>query len=530
MKKVLKGFLAIFLAVIMSVGPLSFETFTGIDFGAVFEVEAKAAETIKKDASPLPGKENTYYSNQEDWHDADVGSVRILWPILAENNVGVSVFNKTKYKNVNSPLYYREKYGKVHSGIDIYANVGTVVSSVADGIVVKKGSWKDGSKYICIKHEDLYTFNGKSTVYSVFCHLSGFYSNIKDGSRVKAGQPVAYSGDSGGVAAHLHFSMYREINKDCTGKIYINNNVVGGTKNGYKYEKGVFAYSYSLADSEAANTNYTYTITLNANGGSVSTKSKGIPKGGTYGTLPVPKRSGYKFVGWYTKASGGTKINSSAKVTSSHTIYAHWEKIPNKISFAIKGATNITQNSAKVSASCSYSGTRPSEVSVYVGTTKNNLKKYSSDKINHTKNPFDIWYNINNLKPGTTYYYQFHATVSGTDKAYGEIKSFTTPPKKSTLTISNKGTSKITKNSARVDATCTYSGIRPSEVSIYIGTSKNNMKKYSSDAINHSKNPFNIWYNLSGLKKNTTYYYQFHAKVNGVDKAYGDIKSFKTAK
>ncbi len=202
-----------------------------------------------------------------------------------------------------------------------------------------------------------------------------------------------------------------------------------------------------------------------------------------------------------------------------------------KLSITVKNATNITQNSAKVSASCSYSGTRPSEVSVYIGTSKNNLKKYSSDKINHSKNPFDIWYSVKNLKPGTTYYYQFHAVVNGTDKAYGEIKSFKTTPKpSSSLTMNVKGASKITQNSARVDATCTYTGTRPSEVSVYIGTSKNNMKKYSSDAINHSKNPFNIWYNLSGLKKNTTYYYQFHAKVNGVDKAYGDIKSFKTAK
>lgn len=158
------------------------------------------------------------------------------------------------------------------------------------------------------------------------------------------------------------------------------------------------------------------------------------------------------------------------------------------------------------------------------------MKKYSSDKINHSKNPFDIWYNIKNLKPDTTYYYQFHAVVNGKDKAYGEIKSFETKNVYSTLSINVKGTSKITKNSARVDATCSYSGTRPSEVSVYIGTSPNNMKKYSSDAINHSKNPFNIWYNLSGLKKNTTYYYQFHAKVNGVDKAYGDIKSFKTAR
>ena len=158
------------------------------------------------------------------------------------------------------------------------------------------------------------------------------------------------------------------------------------------------------------------------------------------------------------------------------------------------------------------------------------MKKYTSDKINHTKNPFDIWYGLKNLKAGTTYYYQFHATVNGKDKAYGDIKSFKTKPDNATLNIDVKGASKIGKTTARVDASCNYKGTRPSEVSLYIGTSKNGMKKYASDTVNHSKNPFNIWYNLKGLKKGTTYYYQFHAKVNGVDKAYGKVGSFTTAK
>ena len=69
-----------------------------------------------------------------------------------------------------------------------------------------------------------------------------------------------------------------------------------------------------------------YTITFNANGGSVSTTSKTVTNGGTYGTLPTPTRSSYKFDGWYTKASGGTKVTSSTTVnlTGNQTLYAHW--------------------------------------------------------------------------------------------------------------------------------------------------------------------------------------------------------------
>ena len=72
----------------------------------------------------------------------------------------------------------------------------------------------------------------------------------------------------------------------------------------------------------------TYTITLNANGGSVSTSSKTATFGSTYGTLPTPTRNYYTFEGWYTAASGGSKITSSSTVSnaSNHTLYAHWKQ------------------------------------------------------------------------------------------------------------------------------------------------------------------------------------------------------------
>lgn len=43
-----------------------------------------------------------------------------------------------------------------------------------------------------------------------------------------------------------------------------------------------------------------YTITLNPNGGSVSPTSKSLPYGTTVAEVPIPTRSGYKFLGWYT--------------------------------------------------------------------------------------------------------------------------------------------------------------------------------------------------------------------------------------
>ena len=42
--------------------------------------------------------------------------------------------------------------------------------------------------------------------------------------------------------------------------------------------------------------------------------------------LPTPMRPGaYKFVGWYTEAEAGTKVEAGADLTADTTLYAHWE-------------------------------------------------------------------------------------------------------------------------------------------------------------------------------------------------------------
>lgn len=69
-----------------------------------------------------------------------------------------------------------------------------------------------------------------------------------------------------------------------------------------------------------------WTITFNANGGSVSQTSKGVTRKSAYGDLPTPTRTGYTFAGWYTAASGGSKVTASStySLTADQTLYAHW--------------------------------------------------------------------------------------------------------------------------------------------------------------------------------------------------------------
>jgi uncharacterized repeat protein (TIGR02543 family) len=74
----------------------------------------------------------------------------------------------------------------------------------------------------------------------------------------------------------------------------------------------------------------TYTVKLNANGGKVAGKSSASIKrsyNSKLAKLSIPKRSGYKFQGWYTKKAGGKRVGSATKVTRSATYYAHWKRV-----------------------------------------------------------------------------------------------------------------------------------------------------------------------------------------------------------
>lgn len=65
---------------------------------------------------------------------------------------------------------------------------------------------------------------------------------------------------------------------------------------------------------------------FDANGGSVGIQSVTVTQGKAVGPLPVPKRDGYTFDGWYTEPDGGAPITEFVTVThlGEQKIYAHW--------------------------------------------------------------------------------------------------------------------------------------------------------------------------------------------------------------
>ena len=95
----------------------------------------------------------------------------------------------------------------------------------------------------------------------------------------------------------------------------------------------------------------TYAVTLDANGGTVTPTTLSVVYDGKYGdrynnSLPLAKRDGYTFNGWYTDKIGGLEVEYFHLVSkaANHTIYARWT--PNTYTVTLIGSggagTNLT--------------------------------------------------------------------------------------------------------------------------------------------------------------------------------------------
>lgn len=154
-------------------------------------------------------------------------------------------------------------------------------------------------------------------------------------------------------------------------------------------------------------------IKFNANGGSVSTSAKQAYYGMAIGDLPNPTRDYYTFDGWYTQASGGEKVTSSSKFSTSNdiTLYAHWTINPTsgwvkksempsnaavvdtKYSYTLRSYT--TSNSSSMSGWTKYDTKRTSwgatQGPVYSNPSNGSRnvwsEQYTTDQVDH----FNYW-------------------------------------------------------------------------------------------------------------------------------------------
>ncbi len=154
-----------------------------------------------------------------------------------------------------------------------------------------------------------------------------------------------------------------------------------------------------------------YRVKFNAAGGRVYERSMEVTYDEEYGELPEPERSGYLFVGWYTKKTGGDEVSEFTVMNTAktHTLYAHWEKVTvPKISIgeltALRKSIKITLETENGEDGCQI-----------MYSTKKNFRSYK--KINTS----DDVKNVTKLKNRTRYYVKVRGYVydSKDKKVYG---------------------------------------------------------------------------------------------------------------
>ena len=208
-----------------------------------------------------------------------------------------------------------------------------------------------------------------------------------DGTGTSYGSAATYTPSYNGSTS---ITLYAQCSPNNYTVVYNGNNNTGGStassSHTYDSAKNLTKNGFTKA----------YTVTYNANGGSVSpasataactfggwaTSSTGEAtysdqqsvinltttangkynlyatwSGGKLSSLPTPTRDGYTFDGWYTAASGGTKVTTSTELSSDTTLYAHWKANNYTVTFIAEGVS-LTTNTKTVTYDQTY-GTLP---------------------------------------------------------------------------------------------------------------------------------------------------------------------------
>ena len=147
----------------------------------------------------LPGQNTTIEDidvNESNWESQSVNPYKDA-NVPDKKVINVSEFAMPCNGHVTSAYGYRAQFGRMHRGVDLRAAMGDTIYAAFDGKVRLTRFEKKGyGYYVVIRHT-----NELETIYG---HLSRFL--VKPNQTVKAGDPIALSGNTGrSTGPHLHF-------------------------------------------------------------------------------------------------------------------------------------------------------------------------------------------------------------------------------------------------------------------------------------------------------------------------------------
>ena len=271
-----------------------------------------------------------------------------------------------------------------NSSTNAWSTKATQYSEDTYYVTIPKGSWttviltrnsKSGPGW----NDKLYNQTGDITLSSTSNYISKFSessTSVTWGTAVKPASTGSLSASSTSVNIGANVTLTPSLTSNQTindikfttysispnSGASTSNNTFTATKSGTYTVTATITYNpdgYTSLTSEVSPTVTItvnpWTITWNPNGGSV-TPTSSTYDGATAVSLPTPTRTGYNFDGWYTAASGGTKINdigTTTKPTNNVTYYAHWTPKNYTITLnanggASNGSATATYNSSTI--------------------------------------------------------------------------------------------------------------------------------------------------------------------------------------
>jgi murein DD-endopeptidase MepM/ murein hydrolase activator NlpD len=122
-----------------------------------------------------------------------------------ENVVKSFLRSPLKFQRITSNFTRRRfhpilKVHRPHNGVDYGAPRNTPVMAVAEGTVVRAGTFGGAGKMVELAH--------RGQLHTEYLHLNGFGSGVRKGAKIRQGQVIGYVGKTGyATAEHLHFGM-----------------------------------------------------------------------------------------------------------------------------------------------------------------------------------------------------------------------------------------------------------------------------------------------------------------------------------